>query len=381
MSGPLTGLRIIEVAGIGPGPFTAMMLSDLGAEVLRVDRASAVGVVSEDEARGDLLNRGRRSVAIDLKAPGGPETLLRLAGRADGLLEGFRPGVAERLGIGPDACLARNPRIVYGRMTGWGQDGPLATAPGHDINYVSLAGVLAHIGPQGEPPALPLNLIGDFGGGGMLLALGMTAALFEASRSGEGQVVDAAMVDGAALLMIAVRGMAEQGSWTDERGANLLDSGAHFYNVYETSDGAYISVGAIEPQFYRHLLEQTGLADEPGPDQWDRGRWPEMKKRLAAVFRTRTRAEWCADLEQAEVCFAPVLSMAEAPEHPHMAARGTFVEVGGVLQPGPAPRFSRTQGVVSRPSAFPGEHTDTALADWGFGDDEIIKLRESKVVG
>ncbi|MDX1649632.1 MAG: CaiB/BaiF CoA-transferase family protein [Myxococcota bacterium] len=379
MSGPLEGIRVVEIAGIGPGPFVAMMLADMGADVLRVDRAAAV---KGDPGRPsiELLNRGRRSVGVDLKSPEGVETVLRLVERADVLLEGFRPGVMERLGLGPDVCRGRNRGLVYARMTGWGQQGPMAHAAGHDINYIALAGALAHIGREGERPLPPLNLVGDFGGGGMLLAFGIAAALVERARSGEGQVVDAAMVDGAALLMTMMHGFRHAGMWRDERGTNLLDTGAHFYDVYETSDGKFVSVGSIEPQFYAELLRRTGLEGEELPHQMDRGQWPAMRERLASLFKRKTRDEWCAIMEGSDVCFAPVLTMGEAYEHPHNVSRGTFVEVQGMKQPGPAPRFDRTPGAVQGPPPWAGQHTDEALADWGFSGEEIAKLRESGAV-
>lgn len=381
MAGPLTGTRIVEVAGLGPAPFAAMLLADMGAEVLRVDRAQAVRGGDPGSPPLDVLNRGRRSVGIDLKNPAGVEALLRLVGGADGLVEGFRPGVAERLGIGPGDCRARNARLVYGRMTGWGQEGPLARAPGHDINYIALAGALDPIGRAGQPPVPPLNLVGDFGGGGMLLAFGMVCALLEAQRSGEGQVVDAAMVDGAALLMAMFHGMRAMGFWSEERGTNLLDTGAHFYEVYETADAKFIAVGSIEPQFYVELLRLTGLAGDTGfAAQMNRSEWPVLKRRLAEVFRTKTRDEWCALMEGSDVCFAPVLSLTEAPRHPHLAERATFTEVAGVTQPAPAPRFSRTPGCVQGPPAHPGQHTDEALADWGFSDTEVAELRAAGAV-
>jgi alpha-methylacyl-CoA racemase len=378
--GPLEGIRVIEIAGIGPGPFCAMMLSDMGAEVLRVDRADRVDSQRGERPPTDVLNRGRRSIAVDLKNPQGVETVLRLVERSDALIEGFRPGVTDRLGIGPDACLARNPRLIYGRMTGWGQEGPIAQAAGHDINYISLAGVLHAIGRAGEAPVPPLNLIGDFGGGGLILAFGIACALVERGRSGQGQVIDAAMVDGAAVLMAACHGMLAGGVWKDERGTNMLDSGAHYYDAYETKDGKYVSVGSIEPQFYALLLKHTGLADEQMPDQRDQREWSRLKQRLGEIFRQKTRDEWCAIMEGSDVCFAPVLSMGEAYEHPHNVARGTFVEVGGVKQPGPAPRFSRTPAQISRPPSRPGQHTDEALADWGLSGGEIQSLRSAGAV-
>ena len=380
MAGPLAGTRIVEIAGIGPGPFCAMMLADLGAEVLRVDRAERARLPRADGPNLDLLNRGRRSVAVDLKSPAGVEVVLRLVEKADALIEGFRPGVMERLGLGPDVCLARNPGLVFGRMTGWGQEGPLAKAAGHDLNYIALTGALHAIGRADSPPPPPLNLVGDFGGGGLMLAYGILAALLERARSGKGQVVDAAMVDGAAALMAIIFGAHASGWWRDERASNMLDGGAHFYDCYETKDGKYVSIGSIEPQFYAQLLELTGLQGEALPHQMDRSGWPKLKERMTAIFKTKTRDEWCELMEGTDVCFAPVLSLAEAPEHAHLKARGTFVEVEGVRQPGPAPRFSRTPGVIERPPAHAGEHTDEALADWGFANGEIAKLRESSAI-
>jgi alpha-methylacyl-CoA racemase len=371
-------MRIVEIAGIGPGPFCAMMLSDMGAEVLRVDR---VANIAPGSASGELLARGRRCIAVDLKKPEGIETVLRLVERADGLLEGFRPGVMERLGLGPDVCLARNPRLVYGRMTGFGQTGPMARAAGHDINYIALAGALDPIGRHGQPPSPPLNLVGDFGGGGLMLAFGMVCALLERVRSGKGQVVDAAMVDGAATLMTILHSAQQAGWWKEERGTNLLDSGAHFYDVYETADGKYVSIGSIEPQFYAELLKLTGLdAAEFGP-QMDRARWPQLAEKLRAVFKKKTRAQWCEIMEGSDVCFAPVLSISEARRHPHNVERGTFVEVDGFEQPRPAPRFSRTDSAIQRPPARVGEHTDEALSDWGFSAAELEKLRGVKAIG
>jgi alpha-methylacyl-CoA racemase len=378
--GPLQGYRILEVAGIGPGPFAAMMLADMGADVLRLDRLG--GGRGPAGVPANILDRGRRSVALDLKHPDGVELVLRLVECANALTEGFRPGVMERLGLGPDVCLARNPLLVYGRMTGFGQDGPYAGMAGHDINYIALGGVLAHIGRRGEAPVPPINLVGDFGGGGMLLAFGVVCALLEASRSGQGQVVDAAMVDGSAVLMAMMHGMRAMGFWSDERGTNIIDTGAHFYDAYETSDGGYVSIGSIEPQFYAELLRLTGLEGEADlPAQMDRSAWPAMKERLAAIFKTKTRDEWCRIMEGTDVCFAPVLSMAEAPEHPHNQHRGTFVDVNGIVQPAPAPRFSRTEALISRPPSPPGADTATALADWGLSEDEIAKLHSSGAIG
>jgi alpha-methylacyl-CoA racemase len=375
-------VKVVEIAGIGPGPFAAMLLADMGAEVLRVDRAQNVSGGDPARPPQDVLNRGRRSVGVDLKSADGVETVLRLVEQADALIEGFRPGVAERLGIGPEDCLARNPKLVYGRMTGWGQDGPYAPNAGHDMNYIALAGALEGLGRKGDKPVPPLNLVGDFGGGGLMLSFGIACALLEAKTSGKGQVIDAAMVDGAAVLTSFIYGLRAMGIWQDERGTNLLDTGAHFYEVYETADGKFVSIGSIEPQFYAQLLKHTGLDQEPDvPHQMDRSQWPAMKERLEAIFKTKTRDEWCELLEpDPELCFAPVLSMAEAHEHPHNKARQTFVEVAGVVQPAPAPRFSRTPGAVASPPAHAGQHTDEALGDWGFAPDEITKLREAGAV-
>ena len=379
--GPLSGIRLIEISGIGPGPYCAMVLADMGAEVIQVVRPGPAGLgFGGSRPELDLLGRGRRSVGVDLKRPQGVETVLRLVEHADGLFEGFRPGVMERLGLGPDVCLARNARLVYGRMTGFGQQGPLAQAAGHDINYIALAGALAHMGRAGQPPTPPLNLVGDFGGGGLLLAFGMVCALLERVRSGRGQVVDAAMVDGAAALMTVFHAAQQSGFWSDVAGTNLLDSGAPFYDAYETSDGKYVAIGAIEPQFYAKLLELTGLASEDLPGQLDRAQWPRLRERLASVLRTKTRDEWCAVLEGSDACFAPVLTMAEARAHPANRARGVFVEVAGVAQPAPAPRFSRTPAAIQRPASAPGADTDAVLGDWGFSAVEIAALRDEKAI-
>ena len=378
--GPLDGIRVIELAGIGPGPYCAMLLSDLGADVLRVDRASAVSGADAAEPPLELLNRGRRSIGVDLKHPDGAGAVLSLVESADALIEGFRPGVAERLGIGPDECLARNPGLVYGRMTGWGQQGPLATTAGHDINYIAMSGVLHGIGPAGSKPIPPLNLVGDFGGGSMFLALGILGALVERHSSGEGQVVDAAMVDGSASLATMFHGMRAMGMWSDERGTNLLDTGAHFYDTYETADGKYVSVGAIEPQFYAELLDGLGLDPDDLPHQLDQAQWPAMKERFAAVFRRRNRDDWAELFAGSDACVAPVLSVEEAVSHAHNAARGTFVTEAGVTQPGPAPRLSRTPGAIQRPPAHPGQHTEEALRDWGFSADKIARLRDTGAV-
>lgn len=373
--GPLSGFRIIELAGIGPGPFCGMMLSDMGAEVIRVDRIS-----NATKAPQDVLARNRRAIALDLKNPAGVETVLKLTESADALFEGFRPGVTERLGLGPDDCMARNPKLVYGRMTGWGQDGPMAQAAGHDINYIGLAGALHAIGPTGGKPVAPLNLVGDFGGGGMLLAYGLVCGLLEASRSGKGQVVDAAMVDGAAALMSMFFSMAASGAFKAERGANLLDGGAHFYDTYETSDGEHICIGSIEPQFYALLVEHGGLDPQRFAPQMDPTQWPQLKNELAAVFRSKSRDEWCQIMEGTDVCFAPVLSIFEAPDHPHNKFRNTFVEVDGVVQPAPAPRFSRTEAEISHGARIPGEDTHGVLADCGFSADDIDALRTQGVI-
>ena len=381
MGGPLSGVKILEVQGIGPGPFCTMMLSDMGAEIVRIDRAQNAKPDKSGPRPSDFLARGRRSAALDFKHPDGIEACLRLVEGADVLLEGFRPGVMERLGLGPDVCLERNPRLVYARMTGWGQDGPMATAAGHDVNYIALAGALAHIGRAGEPPVPPLNLVGDFGGGGMLCAYGIVCALVERATSGKGQVVDAAMVDGVASLMTILHAAQQSGWWSEERGTNLLDTGAHFYEVYETSDGKYVSIGSIEPQFYAELIEKTGLAGEELPGQHDRAQWPAMKERMREIFKSKSRDEWCEIMEGSDVCFAPVLTMSEAPSHPHMKARGTFVDAeDGKFQAGPAPRFSRTPGVVQGPAPIIGEHTDEVLAEYGFSGEEIAKLRDAKAV-
>jgi alpha-methylacyl-CoA racemase len=375
MAGPLAGYKVVEVAGIGPGPFAAMMLSDMGAEVLRVDRADVVG----DEATPPLWDvnaRGRRSVGIDLKHPAGREAFLRLVEQADALIEGFRPGVMERLGVGPEDCLARRPALVYGRMTGWGQTGPYAQSAGRDVNYVALSGTLAMIGRAHEPPVPPLTLVGDFGGGGLLLAFGVLAALLEASRSGLGQVVDAAMVDGAALLAGMMHGLRSSGDW-GPRGTNLLDTGAWFYEVYETADGRYVALGAIDPTAARELLDRIGLGEAELPE---RATWPAMKRRVAAVIKSRTRAQWCDLLEGTDVCFAPVLEPDEAPAHPHNRQRETFIEIGGVVQPAPAPRFSRTPPTVAGPPPRPGEYSVEGLADWGFSHEEIASLRAARAV-
>jgi alpha-methylacyl-CoA racemase len=377
--GPLQGTRIVEFAGIGPAPFGAMALADLGAEVIRIDRAGRQPG-DPDTPPADLLNRGRRSVALDLKSPEGVATALDIVATADVLIEGLRPGVMERLGLGPEECTARNPKLIYARMTGWGQEGPYAPTAGHDINYIALAGALAHMGRAGEKPTFPINLVGDFGGGGMLLALGVCAALVETARSGEGQVIDVAMVDGAALLMTMIHSFQAMGIWSDDRGTNMLDSGAHFYDTFECADGGYVSIGSIEPQFYAELLRLTGLDGEELPWQHDKSAWPDLKERLAGIFKTKTRDEWCAVMEGTDVCFAPVLTMSEAPQHPHNVQRGTFVEVAGITQPGPAPRFSRTPGSIDRPPPHAGQHSDELLAEIGYDEAKIAALRDAGAV-
>lgn len=377
--GPLDGKQIIEIAGIGPGPFCAMVLADLGADVIRVDRASAVPDEFPDGPSMDLLNRGRDSIAVDLKKEEGVETVLRLVENADALIEGFRPGVAERLGIGPEKCLNRNPKLIYGRMTGWGQYGSYSQMAGHDINYIALSGVLGLIGREDESPVPPVNLIGDFGGGGMLLALGICAALVETAESGKGQVVDAAMTDGSALLATMVHSFAAMGIW-GKRGTNMLDTGAPFYDVYECADGEYISLGSIEPQFYSELMRITGLENEDMPSQMDRTNWGQAKKMLKEKIRSKSREEWVQLMEGSDVCFAPVLSIDEAIQHPHNRERETFVEISGVMQPAPAPRFSRTPSEISSPPPHPGQQTDQILSQQGFSKEEIDSLKENKVV-
>ncbi len=374
--GPLKGLKIIEMAGIGPGPFCGMVLADLGAKIIRVDRASAIGTGSKQDA----ANRGKKSIAVDLKSEEGVEVVLKLVETADAIFEGFRPGVMERLGLGPDVCSKRNERIVFGRMTGWGQEGPLANAAGHDINYISLTGALAAIGRPGSPPVPPLNLIGDFGGGGMLLALGLVAALLESKESKKGQVVDAAMTDGSALLMTMIYTMQSSGVWKTSMGSNLLDGGSHFYDTYECKDGKFISLGSIEPQFYALLCQIAELDESIFGNQMSRDSWPEKKEAIKKIILDKTRDEWCELMEGTDVCFAPVLDMSEAPKHPHNVERKTFIDLEGVTQPAPAPRFSRTEPeVVSSPSVV-GEHTDEVLTSIGFSDEDINTLKTSGAV-
>ena len=369
----------LELQALGPAPFGGMVLGDLGADEIRVDRVDGRGrrVVNPEF---DLLGRSHRSVAVDLTHPDGAETLLSMVEQADVLLEGLRPGVVERLGVGPDECCARNPRLIYARMTGWGQDGPLAAAAGHDINYIALAGALHTVGRRGDGQVPPVNLVGDFGGGGMLLAVGVLAALVERATSSQGQVIDAAMVDGAALLTTSLHGWRASGQWHDERGTNAVDSGSHYYDTYETADGRHISIGPVERPFYAELLERLGLAGEELPEQYDRASWPAMKDRFAAIFRQRSRAEWCDLLEGTDVCFAPVLSLAEAPGHEHNRHRGVFCEVGGITQPAPAPRFSRTGVATPTPAPLPGSHTTEVLRELGLPSDRIAGLAQRGVI-
>ena len=379
--GPLHGLKVIEFAGIGPGPFAAMLFADMGAEVVRIERKSAVRRPLSLLNLGprDVASRGRRAVGLDIKRPEGRAAALRLIDRADALIEGFRPGVMERLGLGPDACLARNAKLVYGRMTGWGQDGPLAHTAGHDITYIALSGALHAIGTP-EQPLPPLNLVGDFGGGAMMLAWGMMAALWEAQRSGQGQVVDAAMVDGAAYLMAMLYGVKAAGLWSQQRGANLLDGGAFFYGTYECSDGKFVAAGPIEPHFYAEFLARAGIDDPELAGHYDPTAWPRQREKLAAIFRTRTRDEWCALLEGTDACVAPVLDMDEAPDHPHNRARATFVAVDDVIQPAPAPRLSRTPAAIPGPPPLPGADTEAVLLAWGFGGAEVEALHAAGAI-
>lgn len=379
--GPLDGIRIVEFAGIGPGPFCGMMLADHGAEVIRVDRASGSRGGSQPVTRLDVLARNRKSVAIDLKSGEGVALARRLCASADGIIEGFRPGVMERLGLGPEELLADNPKLVYGRMTGWGQTGPYAPYAGHDINYIALAGALAHFGRAGSKPTPPINMVGDFGGGGMMLAFGMVAALLNVARGGEGQVIDAAMTDGTAVLMSMMHGMKAMGVWSEEQGVNMLDTGAHFYDTYETADGKFVSIGSIEPQFYAELRRIAGLAEDTDFDaQHDKQQWGALKDKLTALFKSKTRAEWDEAMEHTDVCYAPVLTMSEAIEHPHNKARGTFVEVGGAMQPAPAPRYSVTATATPVAAPMPGDQTGDILGSLGISEDEIGELRAAGTV-
>jgi alpha-methylacyl-CoA racemase len=378
----LDGVRVVEIGSMGPASMCAMMLADFGADVVRVDRVAEADLEYADPQDTDIITRGRPSISLDLKHPQGAAVVLDLVERADVLIEGFRPGVAERLGIGPEACGARNPGLVYGRMTGYGQEGPLSGAAGHDINYLALAGILGALGPAGEPPSTPLNLIGDFGGGGVLLAFAIVAALFERTGSGLGQVIDCSMVEGAALLMTANTGPMQVGWWTRERGTNLIDGGSHFYNTYETADGGYVAFGAIEPQFYAAMLHGLGLGLDPAdiPEQNARDQWPAMRARVADIVRTRTRAEWDETFTGLEACFSVVLDPLDAFDHPHNVERGTFVEVGGLRQTAPQPRFSRTPGSIRRSGSHPGQDTDAALAEWGFDAAAIAALHADGVI-
>ncbi len=380
MAGPLSGIKIVEIAGIGPGPFSGMALSDLGADVVRVDRAAQVNPDNFGRPHLEPMYRGRRSIGVDLKHPEGVETVLDLAEHADALIEGFRPGVTERLGIGPEVCLARNPRLVYGRMTGWGQDGPMAHAAGHDINYIALAGALAHLGRAGGKPTPPMNLVGDFGGGGMFMAFGIVCGILEARSSGKGQVVDVAMVDGTATLMAMTWGFKSIGVFDETLGTNFLDTGSPYYDTYETSDGKFIAIGSLEPQFYAELLARTGLADTGLPAQMDRSGYDAWRAKFTELFKTKTRDEWDAILRGTDACYAPVLTMTEAQTDEHLVARQTIIEIDGVYQPAPAPRFSRTPGTIERPAPWPGEQTDETLRDWGFDDAKIAKLKDSGAI-
>lgn len=374
--GPLKGIRVLEMAGIGPGPFCAMMLSDMGAEVIRIDRLSQKG----GGHRANVLNRGRRSIALDLKNPAAVETVLRLIEQADILIEGFRPGVMERLGLGPELCLQKNPKLVFGRMTGWGQTGPLSQAAGHDINYISIAGALGAMGYDDRPPAPPLNLVGDFGGGAMYLLTGVLAALLERNNSGKGQIIDAAMTDGTASLLSPFFGLMAMNMWTTDREANKLDGGAHYYGSYECSDGKYISIGSIEPQFYALLLEKCEIEDEEFQAQQDQAHWPALREKLSLLFKTKSRDQWCDIMEGSDVCFAPILDLGEAPSHPHNKARDTYINYEGVTQPAPAPRFSRTQSEIQSPAAMVGEHSDAILKDWGFSETEVAALKTANAI-
>ena len=379
--GPLAGLRIVEFAGIGPGPFCGMMLADHGAEVIRIDRASGARGGSQPVATGDVLARGRKSIALNLKTAEGVALARKLCASADGIIEGYRPGVMERLGLGPEVLLQDNPRLVYGRMTGWGQTGPYAPYAGHDINYIALAGALAHYGRAGGKPTPPINMVGDFGGGGMMLAFGMVSALLNVAHGGEGQVIDAAMTDGTAVLMGMIHGMKNMGVWSEDLGANMLDTGAHFYDTYETSDGKFISIGSIEPQFYAELRRLLGLEDDKDFDvQHNREKWRALKDKFATLFKTKTREEWDALLEHTDVCYAPVLTMSEAANHPHNVTRATFVKIGNDIQPAPAPRYSATATDKPRPAPMPGDDSDAILAGLGMDTHEIAALREAGTV-
>ena len=378
--GPLAGTTVIEIAGIGPGPFCGMMLADMGADVIRIDRAGSVQGGDPERPPADLLARGRRSIGVDLKNPEGVEVVLRLVERADALIEGFRPGVMERLGLGPDLCLARNPRLVYGRMTGWGQHGPLAQSAGHDINYIAISGVLGAMGYADRPPTPPLHLVGDMGGGGMMLAFGIVCALLEAKSSGLGQVIDAAISDGTASLASMYYGMRAKKQWSEQRADNLLDGGAPFYGCYECSDGRHIAIGAIEPQFYRLLLDLCGLDDPAFTDQWNKPAWPRLQEKLRKAFLLRSQEEWRALLEGTDACFAPVLDFDQALEHPHHQARNTFINIDGIPQPAPAPRFSRTPGSAGRLPESVGQHTSEVLFEAGFSEAEVADFSAAGII-
>ncbi len=379
-SGPLAGLRVIELAGLGPAPFCAMVFADLGAEVIRLERTGMPAAAAGSVDRRLVLTRGREALGVDLKKPLGIELVLRMVEHADVLMEGFRPGVVERLGLGPTICLGRNPRLIYGRITGYGREGPLAAEAGHDINYISIAGALGAIGRRGEAPVPPLNLIADFGGGGMLLAMGVLAAVFERMHSGRGQVVDAAMVDGAALLTTMLHEIRGLSLWNDERGTNSMDTGSHYYNVYETSDGAFVSVGAMEPRFYQSFMKGLGFSDGNIPAQDDPSQWEALKQRVAEIIRSRTQTEWLDIFHGTDACVTPVLSLGEAPAHPHNRARSAFVDIGGVAEPAPAPHFSRTPPGVPSPSPPPGVHATGTLVRWGLTQAEIDLLVEDGII-
>lgn len=378
--GPLSGLTVLEAGGVGPAPFCAMLMADLGADVIRIDRKDSSESGLPVDRRYEIMFRNRRSLVLDLKRPEAADIFMRLVRRSDILIEGFRPGVMERLGLGPDVCMAHNPKLIYGRMTGWGQTGPMAQAPGHDINYIALTGALHAIGQKNGVPEVPLNLVGDFGGGAMYLAFGVMCALHEARISGKGQIVDAGMIDGATSLMTMIYGLFAAGYWTDERGSNRLDSGAPFYGVYETKDGRYVALGSNEARFYKATLNVLGLDVERLPDQHDKTSWPALKALFSEVFKTRTRDEWCAAFDGTDTCFSPVLSLAEAPNDPQQIARGNFVECGGVMQPAPAPKFSRTTADCPTPAPGVGEHTVEILRESGLSDDEIEHLRTASVI-
>ncbi len=375
--GPLKGVKVLEIGGIGPGPFCGQMLSDMGADVIRLDRKNKPDLIPGEF---NIANRGRKSIALDFTTREGILAIFELIAKADALIEGFRPGVMERLGLGPQECWKKNPKLIFGRMTGWGQEGPLAHAAGHDINYISLSGALHAIGHQGEKPTIPLNLVGDFGGGGMLLAFGIVCGILEAEKSGKGQVVDAAMIDGSALLMGMCYGFQASGLWSNERGTNFGDGGSHFYNTYETADGKWVSIGSIEPQFYQLLLEKTGIEGAESDSQMDADSWLTLKEKFTKIFKTKTRDEWCQLLEGSDVCFAPVLSMKEAPEHPHNVARQTFIKINNITHPAPAPRFSRTQPDIPKPPPKKGEHSESAMSDWGVSPEIIIDLKEKGII-